>query len=1250
MAQHALSLAERSAAPDPRGRHIGYYLVGAAGRPQLEQAIGLRTSPLSALARWASRHTAALYFASLAVLTGLVLQSLVAYALRHDERWWIAAIAALVSLVPASAIAVTILHRLVTVIVVPRRLPKLDFSSGIPERDRTLVIVPTLLTTMEGVARQLHDLEVRALANHGGATQFGLATDFVDASSEHLVDDDRLLQAAIDGIADLNERYGGARFVLLHRRRLWNPVEQRWMGWERKRGKLVELIAYLRSGRRGSFSVVVGSESQLRASRFLLTVDADTQLPAGTVQRLAGALAHPLNRPKLDPIDLRVVEGYGIIQPRVEIDLESAEATPFAHASSGGSAFDPYAKAVSDVYQDLFGEGNFVGKGILDIDAFEASLAGRIPENRLLSHDLFEGLYARTALCSDVHVVDEYPSHYLAWMARMHRWTRGDWQIARWLFATVPTSSGRAARNVLPAHSRWKILDNLRRSLVPPALLVFLAFAWTLAPGSAGVWMLFALLAVGLSALFELADAALARLKGVSVVAYFAVQRPRIVALGLRLSLTIAFLADEATGLVDAIVRTLHRLAVTHRGLLEWEPAAAAGRRLRAERQHTYLVMWPGLAVALALVVLTLIAGPHRLRWALPVALLWMASPELAYLTGRPSRHLDERLLPGDERFVRRAALRCWTFFDDFVTPVHHHLIPDNYQEDRDPPLASRTSPTNIGLQLLADVAACDFGYLTPARALDRIERVAGTLEALPRYRGHFYNWYDTVRQQPLKPEYVSTVDSGNLAAHLLTVRQALIAMVEGVPWLDQRFFDGLEDRAGVLTEEAERQLPANAGLARALAVFSERLANRPRTPAGWLWFLTELVDRHEEINAAIADSGGEVALWSQRLHAALVDRRNDLESLGPAMAWLDRVAPGGNPDRPAELDAAWIPSAAKLPSWVDQQMRTLPADLGPDVAAALERLADESRSIGDRVERVNERLLALALEMDFTFLYDERRGLFSIGYSVAENRLDGSYYDLLASEARLTSLLSIATEQVPIRHWFKLGRITLAPTPATRALLSWSGSMFEYMMPVIVTKLFPHTLLSQTCAAVIDNQIEYGRLRSVPWGFSEAAYALRDRAGNYQYKAFGAPGLGLKPGLAEELVVAPYASCLAALVRPVATVRNLRRLERLGVCGRYGYFESIDYTPGDSERGTEVVRTYMAHHVGMSLAAFDNAIHANVLQRRFHADARIRAVEQLLQEQLPLPGPVRMTPELSASAEGLRKVPTSVVRRYTTP
>jgi cellobiose phosphorylase len=1249
VAKHALTLAERSSLSDPRQRHIGYYLV-AAGRPPLEQAIGLRRTPLPILSRWGVRHIAAVYFASLAIITGLVLQSLVAYALRHDERWWIAAIAALVSLVPASAIAVTILHRLITVIVSPRRLPKLDFSSGIPERDRTLVIVPTLLTTMEGIARQLHDLEVRALANHGGATQFGLATDFVDASSEHLAEDDRLLQRAIDGIAELNERHGSARFVLLHRRRLWNPVEQRWMGWERKRGKLVELITYLRSGRRGSFSIVVGSESQLRASRFLLTVDADTQLPAGSVQRLAGALAHPLNRPRLDPIDLRVVEGYGIIQPRVEIDLESAEATPFAHASSGGSAFDPYAKAVSDVYQDLFGEGNFVGKGILDIDAFEASLAGRIPENRLLSHDLFEGLYARTALCSDVHVVDEYPSHYLAWMARLHRWTRGDWQIARWLFATVPTASGGTARNVLPAHSRWKIFDNLRRSLVPPALLLFLAFAWTLAPGSPGVWMLFALLAVGLPALFELVDAALARLKGVSVVAYFAVQRPRIVALGLRLSLTIAFLADEATGLVDAIVRTLHRLTMTHRSLLEWEPAAAAGRRLRAQRQHTYLVMWPGLAVALALVVLTLIAEPDRLRWALPVALLWMAGPELAYLTGRPSRHVDERLLPVDQRFLRRAALRCWTFFEDFVTPVHHHLIPDNYQEDRDPPLASRTSPTNIGLQLLGDVAACDFGYLTPARVLDRIERVADTLEALPRYRGHFYNWYDTIRKQPLKPEYVSTVDSGNLAAHLLTVRQALVGMVEGVPWFDQKFFDGLEDIAGVLTEEAQRQLPGNAGLARALAVFSERLANRPRTPAGWLWFLTELADRHAEIDAAIADSGGEVARWSQRLRAALVERRADLEVLGPAMAWFDRVAPGGDPDRPAELDAAWIPSAAKLPSWVDQQISKRTADVGPDVATALARLAEESRSICDRVERLNERLLVLALEMDFTFLYDERRGLFSIGYSVAENRLDGSYYDLLASEARLTSLVSIATEQVPIRHWFKLGRVTVAPTPATRALLSWSGSMFEYMMPVIVTKLFPHTLLSQTCAAVIDNQIEYGRLRSVPWGFSEAAYALRDRAGNYQYKAFGAPGLGLKPGLAEELVVAPYACCLASLVRPVATVKNLRRLERLGVSGRYGYHESIDYTPGDSERGTEVVRTYMAHHVGMSLAAFDNTVHANVLQRCFHADARIRAVEQLLQEQLPLPGPVRMTPELSASTEGLRKVPTSVVRRYTTP
>jgi cellobiose phosphorylase len=1245
----ALKLAQEDRSPDPRRQHIGYYLVDA-GEEQLAKAAGAGASAAAWLKPLVHRQAAALYFTSLTALTALVVATLVAYSVRNGAPWWLAAVAALVSLLPASEIAVTMFHRIVTVAMTPRRLAKLDFSSGVPEDYRTLIIVPTLLTSIEGVARQLHDLEVRSLANHGGATQFGLLTDFVDAPSEHLENDDRLVQAAIDGIAALNERHGGARFVLLHRRRLWNGEEQKWMGWERKRGKLVELINYLRTGRRGTFSVVIGSESQLRASRFVLTVDADTQLPAGTVQRLAGALAHPLNRPRLDPIDRRVVEGYGVIQPRVEIDLESAEATPFAHAFSGGSGFDPYAKAVSDVYQDLFREGNFVGKGILDIEAFDASLAGRIPDNRLLSHDLFEGLFARTALCSDVHVIDEYPTHYLAWMARLHRWTRGDWQIASWLASSVPTRSGGAGRNVLPAYSRWKIFDNLRRSLLPPSLLVFLAFAWTVAPGSPGVWMLFGLLSVGLTALFELADAALARFRGVSLRAYFMAQRPRLMGLGLRLSLTIVFLADQAASLVDAIVRTLHRLGVTRRGLLEWEPAAAAGRRLRAERQHTYVVMWAGVVVAIALLTLTLAVNPDRLRWALPVAAAWLLAPELAYLTGRPRQPIDEYLSPPDRRYLRRTALRAWTFFEDFVTPEQHFLIPDNFQEDRQPQLVSRTSPTNIGLQLLADVAAHDFGYLTPSRVVNRVERVVETLEALPRYRGHFYNWYDTIRLQPLAPEYVSTVDSGNLAGHLLTVRQALVEMVDRTSWFDARFFDGLEDMVGVLTEQADRQLPSNAGLARALAVFSERLAQRPRSPSGWLWFLTELMERHAEIAAALAGSGGEVKRWSDRLHSAVVAGLADLESLKPAMAWLDRVAPEGDRDGPAELDANWIPPAAKLQFWVAAQLQRPVSNVSADAVAALGQLAADGRALEDRVANLNERLLSIALEMDFRFLYDERRGLFAIGYSAAENRLDGSFYDLLASEARLSSLLAIATDQIPLRHWFKLGRTIVAPTPSARALLSWSGSMFEYMMPVLVTKLFPHTLLAHTCETVIDCQIDYGQLRGVPWGFSEAAYALRDRAGNYQYKAFGTPGLGLKPGLAEELVVAPYATCLAAMLRPATAVQNLRKLERLGVAGRYGCYESVDYTPGDSERGTEVVRTYMAHHVGMSLAALDNVVHGDILQQHFHADARIRAVEQLLQEQLPLPGPIRVTPEMSASADGRRKVPTQVVRRYATP
>ncbi|MFN8060218.1 MAG: glucoamylase family protein [Vicinamibacterales bacterium] len=1242
VAHRALELARASPGNDRRG-HVGSHSV-SDGRTELERVVGARPTRRCRLGRAIRRHAALAYFASLVTLTFLATGALVAMASEAGGSAWTMAAAGALALVPGSEIAVQVLHGLLTSFVPPRLLPKLDFSEGVPTRHRTLVVVPSMLTSLTGVERLLRDLEVRSLANHAGDVRFALLTDFPDADAEHVEGDDSLVGTAAGGIRVLNERHGHERFLLLHRRRSWNPHAGRWMGWERKRGKLVELNRLLRRGVRGSFARVVGSDAWLRDVRYVVTLDADTQIPAGTIQRLAGAMAHPLNRPDIDPATRRVVRGYGIMQPRVDIDLESAEATVFAAAASGGSGFDPYARAVSDVYQDTFDEGSYVGKGIYDVSAFRTALADRVPDHRLLSHDLFEGLYARTGLCSDIHVIDDYPSHYLAWAVRQHRWTRGDWQIARWLTARVPTESGASVRNVLPWVSRWKIADNLRRSLLPASVVAMCTYGWTAAPGSPGAWTLIALLPLALPSMRAVGDAALSRVRGVPWRAHLHAERPRLRGLALQFGLTTCFLLHHAIVELDAVARTLYRLAVDRRHLLEWESSADASVRLGATRMHTYAEMASSTALGFAILVACLLVAPDRVRYALPLAAGWMFAPELAHLTARPRRGGDERLGLADSRYLRRCARRCWSFFEDLVVAERRFLVPDNYQPDRVGPIASRTSPTNIGLQLVADVAAGDFGYIGTRQLIARVERTTQGLEDLPTYRGHFYNWYDLATLQPLAPAYVSTVDSGNLAAHLLTVRQALDSLVRTTPLLDARTFDGLEDLVDVCAEEASRAEGSDVRPEpnRAIGVLMTRLRARPRTLSGWSWLLTELTERHALLEAAIPPAGDSWRRWSERLGASLAERRAELEPLRPALSWLDRLAP-------PRIETAWLPPPAGVSAWIDERLASHRSSAGSEVLDALAAFREQAADLVARTDRLQVRLLTLVTRMDFRFLYDERRDLFSIGYNAADNRLDSALYDLLASESRLTSLVAIALDQAPVRHWFKLGRPVVAPTTSTRALVSWSASMFEYLMPALVTKLFPQTLLTRTCRAAVDTHIRYGQQRGVPWGMSEAAYALRDRAGNYQYKAFGVPGLGLKAGLGDELVVAPYASFLAAMLRPATAARNLRALSRMGLEGRYGFYEALDYGRTRPATTAQVVRTYMAHHVGMSLAALDNVLHDNVLQAHFHAEPRVRAVELLLQEQPPVPAPIA-TSDAPATRAQTPATPSTAARRYSTP
>ena len=1210
VARTVVERAAHSRQHDPghdRRHHVGYYLI-SRGRFELEKAIHYPPTTTERFARFFFGHPALGYLGTIVVMTAVGIFSLLRYADRQGadakDLIWIA----LLLLVPVSELAISILHLLLTSRVPPRPLPKLELET-IPADLRTMIVVPAMITSQRRVEELVDDLEVRFLGNRHDNLHFALLTDFADAGAEALPEDDALVAQARDGVEQLNARYGRGRFFLFHRKRQWNPAERRWMGWERKRGKLVEFNRVLRGVNDTSFVVTHGDLAVLPTVRYVITLDSDTQLPMNAAAQLIGTLAHPLNRPRFDPALGRVTEGYGVVQPAVGVDLVSANRTPFARIFSGHVGIDPYTTAFSDVYQDLFHEGSYVGKGIYAVEAFEAALEGRVPENRLLSHDLFEGSYARTALCTDIQLVDDYPPQYLAFASRQHRWVRGDWQIARWIWPTVPVASGRTVRNVLSATARWKIFDNLRRSVLAPSLVILLLAGWTVLPGGPLPWTALPLLILGFPILAQVARSASSRVRGVSFRMHIAAERPGVVLTAQQVFMWAALQLHQAGVMLDAISRTLWRLLVTRRHLLEWV-AADRVARMKSTLATVLRAMWltPVLATAMLLIVST--TAPARLPVALPFILLWFFSPGFVLFTGRPSADRRERIDGHQRAVLRMIARRTWLFFEELFTAADHWLIPDNYQEDRADLIAHRTSPTNIGLQLVSTLAAYDFGYLSASAVIARLEPTLGTVLNLQRYRGHLYNWYDTRTLAPLVPTYVSSVDSGNLAGYLLATRMGLLQLARD-PRIHVRALDGMRDALRLCKECLRRAAgtpgaPSGPGLARELAALDIALSQRPATHEEWQAVLARIDDHLASIGIALREvEDSPVAAGEET-------------AVTEAAAWIEKIA----------LALA-------------------------DHRASLQMDPAEVEELVERAERLAGLADDLVEEMDFGFLFARERGLFSIGYNFMEGRLDPSFYDALASEARLTSFVAIATGQVSPEHWFKLGR-SLTPAGNERALLSWSASMFEYFMPLLVMRAYPGTLLDETYRAVLARQIQYAATRKVPWGISESAYYAQDLDRNYQYRAFGVPGLGLKRGLAEDLVIAPYASMLAAPLAAGDVLRNLDELRQLGMSGRYGFYESIDFTPArvpDKEGRGVVLRTFMAHHQGMSLVALDNALHDFPMQRRFHDDPRVQSADLLLQERIPHQVPMKNPPiELAEHVPSARNAAGPGARVYATP
>ena len=1267
VAELAIRLAEgNSSQPDDRLKHVGFFLTGKGVRV-LENEAKVRIPLRNILPRIARQSPLAFYLGGILAVTLLVTYVLLRAASTDISGWWMPGLLGLLILFSTSQLSVSLVNWFLTLFVAPSPLPRLDFSEGIPAAHATLVVVPTMLTNADGIESILEALEVRYLANRDDQVFFALLTDFLDAPRELMAGDDDLLNHAREGIEALNRKYKSDRpciFYLLQRPRRWNAQEKVWMGYERKRGKLTDLNSFLRGGNSAAFSQVIGDLALLPRIKYVITLDTDTQLPRDAARRLVATMAHPLNLPIYDTKKGLIVEGYSILQPRIAVSLPSAARSRYVKLFSGEPGIDPYTRMVSDVYQDVFHEGSFIGKGIYDVDAFERALGGRFPENRILSHDLLEGSYARAALVSDIQLFEEFPSRYTADARRRHRWMRGDWQIASWLLPRLPVLNAHRAPNPLTGLSRWKIFDNLRRSLIPFALLSLLLLGWLLFPQSQIVWGLVVLSLNALPSLLTGVSEFLHRSKDMPFHVHLENVTANFVRQMGQATLTMVFLPYDAVMSLDAVTRTLGRLIVTRRHLLEWQTSTDVQFQDNGGLRSFVSAMACAPALAVSAAMLFFLSG--NASWIIwGNFALWFFSPVIAWWISLPIEERRSELSVEEAVELHTLCRKTWNFFETFVNDKDHWLPPDNFQEYPRPVIAHRTSPTNIGLTLLGTLAAHDFGYISMRGMTQRIARTLATTEKLERHRGHFYNWYDTLTLKPMSPLYISTVDNGNLSGMLLTLHSGLVELVDQ-NWNGGRIIAGLRDTLGILKEHSDN--PDNTAKLEALG---KLLDQNPDRPAEIVQLLEQAVERLRKMASAEPEIFNEFENWRKIMEESCHEQRGAVLASFPWAGWREPLTDHLKNEAAAELKRFWSalnqPMSTRL---LAEGTRDRLARLDELILAAiimpanmeLTKILSELRqcvaSGGQQALEMLNELNALAVRcdemarMDFKLLYDPERELFSIGYNVSQHRLDGNCYDLLASEARLGSYVAIALGQVDQNHWFRLGR-SLTSAGGKPALISWSGSMFEYLMPLLVMPNYERTLLDVSCKSAVARQIQYGKQTKVPWGISESGYNLRDAGANYQYRAFGVPGLGFKRGLAHDLVIAPYATVMALMVAPEESCKNLKALGRENAGGKFGLYEALDYTASRIPSGQThaIIRSFMAHHQGMSLLSLNSILLDRPMQRRFQGNPLLKSAELLLHERVPRETTVRYPHELEASrTQEPASTGESVIRVITDP
>ena len=1174
IAKRAVSMAaeERQRIPD---RETGHFLLGE-GCEKLKSSISFRRVLRDIPAQITLRGGLPGYIGSIAFLALLILAVPCLALVGQGISPLFLVVLAVLGILPAIDLATAIVNQAITHEVQPQIIPGLELVDGVPDTARTLIVIPSLIADNASIDELLSRLEIHHLASHQENIFYALLSDWTDSAAEITSLDQELYKTAQRGIDRLNQQHPtqsrAQRFYLLHRKRLWNEHEGVWMGWERKRGKLHELNRLLRGSRDTSFVSSDGLDLEYpNGIKYVITLDADTRLPRESARRLIGKMVHPFNRPVYSEHLKRNVTGYGILQPRVTPSLPTdQDASLYQRLFSAAGGIEPYAGTISDLYQDLFGEGSFAGKGIYDVDAFEARLTGRISDNSVLSHDLLEGLYARAGLATDVEVVEDFPSRYDVARAREHRWVRGDWQLLPWIVSGRGDYKRDNDGDALATLGRWKLADNLRRSLTPIAIIASLILGWMLPATAALLWTMYIVVSIVIPTFLAIAANLYGNPNNSTLQSHFEALGADARLAAAQSALHLTFIADKAYAMLDAIVRTIYRLFFSRRHLLEWTTAAQAKSMAALTTRAYYRRMSGGVLVGLVALLSTLAFSSGGLRVALPVISLWLIAPAIArWVSFTPAGGPREQLTSGNRQRLRLTARRTWRFFEDFVTAENHFLPPDNFQEMPKAIVANRTSPTNVGLYLLSTVSAYDFGWISQSDAAERLEQTMRALGELARYRGHFFNWYDTQSMAVLEPKYVSSVDSGNLAGHLIAAASACRQ------W----------------AQTNGQNLAAADGIADAMGLLEETILETERNPA--------IADGIGKLQSVVKFSNASPSVlisesdWERVREVAL-----ELASL------LDHAVS-------TPMASVWARAVANT---ADCHRRACITD------------SEGKRSLRRRLTAIADAAEYMAFSMEFGFLLDQERELLSIGYSVDADRLDESCYDLLASEARLASFIAIAKGDLETRHWFRLGR-TAIPLGRTSVLVSWSGSMFEYLMPDIVTLTPTNSLLGTTARAAVREQMRFGERNGTPWGVSESAFNARDIEFTYQYSSFGVPELGLKRGLGENLVIAPYATGLASMVAPNHAAENFYELAKLGGCGAYGFYEAIDFTPtrvAHSEK-YEVVKAYMAHHQGMTIVALANTVLDSVIARHFHASPMVQATELLLQERAPRLVPKRV-------------------------